>query len=100
MNELPAFLQWGALGLLTLVLTGVGFGMYRLANRFIDVMVAPMLASLAALVKAVGDLSAAMNANNELLRSMGDDVYNGRCRYGAPSGGQYPAVREPRRKLT
>lgn len=95
MSEVPAFLQWGALGLLALVLCGVGFGLYRIANRFIDVMVAPLLASLASLTKAVTDQAVAIQSTNELIRAMQDDVYNGRCRYGAPSGGQYAAIREP-----
>lgn len=100
MTDVPVFLQWGALGLLTLVLIGIGFGLYRLANKFIDVMVAPLLASLAALVNAVKDQAIAIQANNELIRAMGEDVYNGRCRYGAPSGGQYSAVRDPKRSKT
>lgn len=63
--------QGGALGLLALVLWKV---------------VLP-------LVGAVQALQVETSKQNVLLQQLCDDVYNGRCRYGAPSAGSYRAVR-------
>lgn len=63
--------QGGALGLLALVLWKV----------------------LLPLVEVVRGLQTETARQNELLRQLCQDVYNGRCRYGAPSGGAYRAVR-------
>lgn len=68
--------QTGALGLLGLVLWKV---------------VLP-------LVSAVRAVETQLAVQTELLRELATDIYNGRCRYGAPSAGSYRAVRPPKDK--
>lgn len=79
-----AFLQYGALGLLALVLVGAGVIFLR-----------PLVQSLEAVKDNLAKLNEAEGRQNELLRQLVDDVYNGRCRYG-PSGQAY-RITDPRR---
>lgn len=77
------FLQFGALGLLALVLIGCGWFLRHVVT------------SLEALRDILSKLTEAEGRQNELLRQLVDDVYNGRCRYG-PSGAAYHAAARPR----
>lgn len=92
MIEVPAFLQWGALGLLGMVLVGVGVGLYKLANRFLDIMVAPFMNQLAAINTNLAAQTAAITSLTELVRGLEQEVYKSRCRYG-PSTSDMRAVR-------
>lgn len=93
------WLQYGGLGFAAMVVCGVGWGLWRIVNRMIDVVFAPMVNGLIDLNKTVSSVAINLAALTTQQAELAKDVYNGRCRYMTPSAGSgIPAVREPARR--